>query len=400
MGLPELKNFFWGKKPSIRFFLDISSQTLYNTSISNRSSAMVLGDVLQVFFDKTLLDLSIQENVMIDVFSISESDFPKTISVKLPGVRYCGRKMILLKAIHNDSSRNSVRQGGMSEYGQHIQELVNSFKRGVDVFLPIPVVEQLSSAISTKDGNILDFQAVDCHHRIKALRELGVDRYVFDIYKFDNDTARILFQLEMNNHYPNKNNTEKDIIHSYSVLIKDQGQFLLPNGDIDFAALEDSLDRTTRYGSGKIINTIIPQIIQGSGVPTKNMNYVNDEGEKWIYSNMPGRVLGSKGGDLWIFKTGTWERTYQRMKRAIFNERSQNINRVHQIILNVQADLHEDISASRNKFVGDIRMAFEVDGFLTDGKIDVNTQNKYFKIAYAFPQVRDGSEDMNMPVIL
>jgi hypothetical protein len=337
---------------------------------------------------------------MIDVFSISDSDFPKASPIKMPGVRYCGRKMVLLKAIHNDSSRNSVRQGGMSEYGQHIQELANSFKKGVDVTLPVPVLEQLSSAISTKDGNVLDFQAVDCHHRMKALQDLGVDRYVFDIYKFDNDTARILFQLEMNNHYPSKNNTEKDIVHSYSVLIKDQGQFVDSKGDIDFAALEESLARTTRYGEHKILNTIIPQIIQGSGVPTKNMNYVNDEGEKWVYSNMPGRVLGSKGGDLWIFKTGTWERTYQRMKRAIFNERSKNIQLVHQIILNVQADLHEDIPASRIKFVNDIRMAFQVDGFLTDGKTDVNTQSKYFKISYAFPQVRDGSEDLNKPVIL
>ena len=337
---------------------------------------------------------------MIDVFSISESDFPKAIPVKLSGVRYCGRKMIPLKAIHNDSSRNSVRQGGMSEYGQHIQELKNSFSKGVDTNLPLPVIEHLSSAISTKNGNVLDFQAVDCHHRIKALRELGVERYVFDIYKFDNDTARILFQLEMNNHYPNKNNTDKDIIHSYAVLIKDQGHFLDSNGEIDFDALEESLGRTTRYGENKITNTIIPQIIQGSGIPTKNMNYVNDEGEKWIYSNMPGRVLGSKGGDLWIFKTGTWERTYQRMKRAIFNERSQNIHRVHDIILNVQADLHDDIPQSRNKFICDIRKAFQVDGFLTDGKTDLNTQKKYFNISYAFPQVRDGSEDLNSPVIL
>jgi hypothetical protein len=337
---------------------------------------------------------------MIDVYSINISDFPKENPIKLSGVHYCGRKIILLKAIHNDSSRNSVRQGGMSEYAQHIEELKNSFNKGVDVKLPIPVVEHLSCAISTKDGNILDYQAVDCHHRIKALRELNVDRYVFDVYKFSTDTARILFQLEMNNHYPSKNNTEKDIIHSYSVLIKDQKQFLDLQGDIDFAALEDSLERTTRYSSGKIINTIIPQIIQGSGVPTKNMNYVNDEGEKWIYSNMPGRILGSKGGDLWIFKTGTWERTYQRMKRAIFNERSQNIHRVHQIILNIQADLHEDIPASRKKFIIDIRKAFEVDGFLTDGKSDEITQNKYFKISYALPQVRDGSEDLNNPVVL
>lgn len=337
---------------------------------------------------------------MKNVNSISVADFPKANPINLPGVHYCGRKMILLKAIHNDSSRNSVRQGGMSEYGQHIEELANSFSKGVDVSLPIPVVEHLSSAISTKDGNVLDYQAVDCHHRIKALRNLDVERYVFDVYKFDNDTARTIFQLEMNNHYPSKNNTEKDIIHSYSVLIKTNKEFLDVNGSVDVDALEQSLERTTRYGNRKILNTIIPQIIQGSGVPTNNMNYVNDEGEKWIYSNMPGRVLGSKGGDLWIFKTGTWERTYQRMKRAIFNERSQNINRVHQIILNVQADLHEDIPASRTKFINDIRKAFQVDGFLTDGKTDVNTQNKYFKISYALPQVRDGSEDMNKPVIL
>lgn len=337
---------------------------------------------------------------MIDVFKISLSDFPPITPFISPGVRYIGRKMLSLKAIYNDSSRNSVRQGGMSEYAGHIQELTNSFFKGVDVTLPVPVVEYLNSAYSSIDGSVVEYGSVDCHHRIKALQAIGVDQYVFDIYEFENETARILFQLEMNNHFPAKSNTDSDIVTIYSNLIKNKNQFVDSAGNVDFVALEDSLKRTTRYSKSKIINRIIPQIESGSGALTKNKNYVNDEGEKWVYSNMPGRVLGSKGGDLWIFKSGTWERTYQRMKRAIFNERLRNVSRVHDIILNVEASVNEDIPASRSKFIDDIQHAFEVDGFLTDGKFDIQTQNKFFRISYAFPQVRDGSEDLNKPVIL
>lgn len=336
---------------------------------------------------------------MKDVYSISISDFPTPNPVTIPGVKYKGRKLLQLKAIFNDDTRNLIRQGGMSVYADHIHDLMNSFSKGVDVTLPVPVVEELQNARSMDDGSVLDYGSIDCHHRIKALLGMNVTQYVFDIYEFTNDTARTLFQLEMNNHYPAKSNTEADIIAVYSNLVKVQKKFRDANDQVDLDALENSLKRTTRYKKTKI-DKVIGQILQGSGAMTKNKNYVNDEGERWVYANMPGRVLGSKNGDLWIFKTGTWERTYQRMKRAIFNERSQNIYRVHEIILNVEASLHEDILGSRVKFVDDIRRAFEVDGFLTDGKTDLNTQTKYFRISYAFPQIRDGSEDMNKPVII
>jgi hypothetical protein len=337
---------------------------------------------------------------MIDVFNISNINFPPTNSINIPGVRYIDRKIIPLKAILNDSIRNSVRKGGSSEYVQHIDDLANDFTRGVDITASLPVVEVLVNEYSDKDGAVVEYGMVDGHHRVKALLKLGVNEYIFDIYSFDDETARILFQLEMNNHRPAKCNTDSDIVTIYANLIKQKKQFIDILGEVDTDALEDSLKRTTKYTNNKIMNRIIPGILRSSGALTKNKNYVDDEGEKWVYSNMPGRVLGSKGGDLWIFKTGTWERTYQRMKRAIFNERNRNVDRIHEIILNVQADVHEDVSASRIKFIEDIQKAFNVDAFMTDGKSDLNIQNKYFKISYAFPQIRDGSEDMNKPVKL
>jgi hypothetical protein len=340
--------------------------------------------------------------MFIDVTSFRLSDLPKNRKpIEMPGVKHICTKMISLKAIDCDSQRNSVRLGGMSEYAGHVQELVNSFNKGVDPFRPLPIVEYLESPITSKDGSVMEYGSVDCHHRIAALNMLGVTEYPFDVYLFENDVSRTMFQYEMNNHYPAKKNTDDDIVNGYADMIQNKNQFKDSHGDVDIDALEASLAARTVLRAGtERMNKIIGRIIEGSGAQTKNKNYVNDQGEKWISVNMPGRVLGSKRGDLWIFKTGTWERTYQRMKRAIFNERKQGVVRVHEIILNVEARLQDDIAALRQKFISDIEMAFEVDGFLTDGNTSQTTQHKYFKISYALPQIRDGSEDMNKPVAI
>lgn len=322
-------------------------------------------------------------------------------SYSSPGVRFLRRQMIKIAAIHNDAKNgNSVRRGGMSEYQQHIDDLEFSYRKGVDTTRPLPIIEYMETPISTPNGVVLEYRMVDGHHRLKALANIGVKEYPCDVYEFDDNISKTLFQIQMNNHTPSKSNTEKDVVTIFSHLIKEKSQFLLPCGDIDMNALENALCQVTNLRVGtKKTEKVICNILNGSGTLTKHKNHTDNDGIKWISQNMSHRILGSKGGDLWIFRTGTWERTYQRMKRAIFNERKAGNNRIHDIILNLDIPLHGDVKKEREKMVKDIQKAFEVDCFITNGDNLEETMNKFFKISYAMPQIH-GVEDMNTVIVL
>jgi len=317
------------------------------------------------------------------------------------GVRFLSRRMVKIKAIRNDSKMgNSVRLGGMSEYGQHVDDLERSYQKGVDPRDRIPIIKYMDTPISLGDGTVQEYTVVDGHHRLKALDNIGVNEYPCDVYEFDDDISMIHFQIQMNDHNPSKSNTDNDIVTIYSHLIKERGEYLKPDGTIDEDNLQKDLASDTKLRRNtKKMEKMISKIMSGSGALSKHKNYTDKSGINWIATNMPRRVLGSKGGDLWIFKTGTWERTYQRMKRAIYNERGTGFERIHDIILNVEVLLHGDVTSARNKLISDIERAFEVDCFITNGHNEKETMNKFFRISYALPQIH-GQEDMNKVVDL
>ena len=121
----------------------------------------------------------------------------------LPGVEWVARKKVKLDNINYDANLNKIaRNDGVNN--SHTRALIESYKSGIDTSKPLPILEEVA-------GVFEKYNPVDYFHRGKAQQELNFSEYVFDIYKFDDDKARVSFQLLMNDHPPHGVASSKDI---------------------------------------------------------------------------------------------------------------------------------------------------------------------------------------------
>jgi len=112
----------------------------------------------------------------------------------LPGVEWVERKKVKLSDINYDANLNKIaRLNGVNP--SHTKALEESYKAGIDKEKPLPVLEETA-------GVFEKYAPVDYFHRGRAHQNLGWKEYVFDIYKFADEKARVSFQLLMNDHPP------------------------------------------------------------------------------------------------------------------------------------------------------------------------------------------------------
>lgn len=333
----------------------------------------------------------------ITVFGFQPSDLPSSRSIlSVANVSYKETLRVPLNQIDvtiGNYAQNSVRGG--NEDGEHIANIQSSLKQGVDVNQAPPCLEYLDK--SHQEGGIVKrFRPLDGHHRIKALQNLGVTEYVFDIYEVKSKKGRILFQLKKNNHLPAKRSLDVDIEKSFCDLIN-SGEFLDSNGNLDIQILESELQSVGGFRIGtQRLKTLISKIENRTGVVSNIKEYPDKDAEKWVSQYIPNVQLGHKGGNWWIMRTGTYERTFMRMLKAY---RARGSNQTQYIILNPQIAPGGDVATTRRKFVTDIHKLWDTLCDVTGGSKDSSSRDKVFKIVYALPQIVQ-SEDFAKPVDL
>lgn len=157
----------------------------------------------------------------------------------LNGVRTTGRIFVRLDQIRNNPTDNPVRHGGRN--AGLVNELKNSFSRGVLTGAYLPVIEKLPVA-ETDEISTKYYVLRDGFNRIEALQEMGVVEYWFDVVEFgDNNRsatgARVDFSLSCNNHEPSERSSDKDIHRSVSILLQ--------SGDLenDFNAIKEYIQK-------------------------------------------------------------------------------------------------------------------------------------------------------------
>jgi len=130
----------------------------------------------------------------------------------LPGVRWIERKKVNLNDINYDANLNKIaRLNGVNP--AHTKALEESYKAGVDTSKPLPVLEKTA-------GLFEKYAPVDYFHRGRAQQNLGWKEYVFDIYEFADEKARVSFQLLMNDHPPQGVASTDDIVQAGIKLIQ------------------------------------------------------------------------------------------------------------------------------------------------------------------------------------
>ena len=333
----------------------------------------------------------------ITVFGFQPSDLPSSRSIlSVANVSYKETLRVPLNQIDvniGNYAQNSVRGG--NEDGEHIANIQSSLKQGVDVNQAPPCLEYLDKTFQV-DGVVKRFRPLDGHHRIKALQNLGVTEYVFDIYEVKSKKGRIIFQLKKNNHLPAKRSLDVDIEKSFCDLIN-SGEFLDSNGNLDTPILESELQSVGGFRIGtQRLKTLISKIENRTGVISNTKEYPDKDAEKWVSQYIPNVQLGHKGGDWWIMRTGTYERTFMRMLKAY---RAKGSNQTQYIILNPQIAPGGDVAATRRKFVTDIHKLWDTLCDVTGGSKSSSSRDKVFKVVYALPQIVQ-IEDFTKPVDL
>ena len=130
----------------------------------------------------------------------------------LPGVRWIERKKVKLSDINYDANLNKIaRLNGVNP--AHTKALEESYKAGVDTSRPLPVLEKTA-------GLFEKYAPVDYFHRGRAQQNLGWKEYVFDIYEFADEKAKVSFQLLMNDHPPQGAASTDDIVQAGIKLIQ------------------------------------------------------------------------------------------------------------------------------------------------------------------------------------
>lgn len=333
----------------------------------------------------------------ITVFGFQPSDLPSSRSIlSVANVSYKETLRVPLNQIDvniGNYAQNSVRGG--NEDGEHIANIQSSLKQGVDVNQAPPCLEYLDKPFQV-DGIVKRFRPLDGHHRIKALQNLGVTEYVFDIYEVKSKKGRILFQLKKNNHLPAKRSLDVDIEKSFCDLIN-SGEFLDSNGNLDTPILESELQSVGGFRIGtQRLKTLISKIENRTGVVSNIKEYPDKDAEKWVSQYIPNVQFGHKGGDWWIMRTGTYERTFMRMLKAY---RARGSNQTQYIILNPQIAPGGDVATTRRKFATDIHKLWDTLCDVTGGSKGSSSRDKVFKIVYALPQIVQ-TEDFTKPVDL
>lgn len=142
--------------------------------------------------------------------------------IQSPGIRLKKRIPIKFSEINSPAIKtgNPVRMKGKNV--PHIQRLEISFAQGIDYTqMPPSVIEK-----SNNDGGIITkYELITGNHSFEAMKNIGFDEWVFDIYElipnsgYGYEDAIRTFQLKENNESPKLGSCEEDVVNIICRLI-------------------------------------------------------------------------------------------------------------------------------------------------------------------------------------
>lgn len=158
-------------------------------------------------------------------------------TINVPGVNFLERKILTVDQIYQPPIANNPTRSKGKDSSQ-VLSLQHSLSLGIDYSRMPPIVKRIIPRMDVL-GNMLYYELVTGHHRMEALRTLGYDSWVFDVY--DNITAedvKITVQFKENDHTPQLSVTENDAVKTILTLIGMKSNFIPADED---GSYEDSI---------------------------------------------------------------------------------------------------------------------------------------------------------------
>jgi hypothetical protein len=182
--------------------------------------------------------------------------------IKSEGVKYKDRNIIDFSNIWIPPLKkyNSVRSRGKNV--SHVQNLENSLSQGIDYSKMPPVVIR---KVRNENGTITEYELVTGNHRMEAMRNLGFDSWVFDIYEipfgeYSYEDAIRTFQLRENNFAPSLSSTEEDVVAVVVRLVAHNSKLVRPDEDSIRNYVEDVCTFLHPQTKSKIVRDAIRQL--------------------------------------------------------------------------------------------------------------------------------------------
>lgn len=192
----------------------------------------------------------------------------------LPGVVYMGRKFKKVADIDTDKHKNKLaRVDGVVD--KHVNALVESFKGGIDTTLPPPVIDD-------------EDNGVDLYHRARVFEQLNISEYAFDIYKFENEFAKVSFQLLMNDHKPAGASKKEDIINAAVKLIEDPKCQLSKKESV----IKDWVNKVAKHKYPSTRGSIVKEICQKTKTKQAVFTYSKKELNSFYNNWLPNLTKG------------------------------------------------------------------------------------------------------------
>lgn len=179
-------------------------------------------------------------------------------NIKSEGVRFKNRDTIDFSNIWIPPLKkyNSVRSRGKNV--SHIQNLENSLSQGIDYSKMPPAVIR---KVRNENGVITEYELVTGNHRMEAMRNLGFDSWVFDLYEitgdFNYEDAIRTFQLRENNFAPSLSSTEEDVVAVIVRLVAHDSKLVKPDEDSIRNYVEDVCTYLHAQTKSKIVRDAI-----------------------------------------------------------------------------------------------------------------------------------------------
>lgn len=164
---------------------------------------------------------------------------PRTIDVskvqfgelKTPGVRMVDRLIIDIDNIYQAPQKdNPTRSKGKNR--ENVENLKASLSLGINYSQMPPVV--IKSA-HNHNGHITEYELISGNHRMEAMRILGIECWVFDVYEIPAIGSEIgyqdalrTFQLSENNHTPSLCTSKDDAVNTIVLLLSNKSLLIEP----------------------------------------------------------------------------------------------------------------------------------------------------------------------------
>lgn len=206
--------------------------------------------------------------------------FPPMIS---KGAKFITNELITLSEIYvPPMADNPVRCKGKDPL--NISRLAAVLSRiGIDYSKMPPVVYKKSFI---KDGKHYKYVLVAGNHRFEAFEQCGFKEWIFSVYEFAHagysfEESLYNFQLLENNHYPQLESSEDDVVNMISRLI-DRGSRLVNNDEDSIRAYVDDVCSNKHHQTK---GSIVRRVIRQCGAYQDVVTYTAADTFKWLREN-------------------------------------------------------------------------------------------------------------------